>query len=69
MGKMGNVRIDSCKFWLSNNARLRQMTARTVVPFPSLNDVDVQWLELERQRAVIRLQAELLQKKESNNDR
>lgn len=45
------------------------MTARTVVPFPSLNDVDVQWLELERQRAVIRLQAELLQKKESNNDR
>jgi len=43
----------------------------TVVPFPSLNDVDVQWLELERQQAEIRRQTALInnnnhQKKESN---
>jgi hypothetical protein len=47
------------------------MTASTVVPFPSLNDGDVQWLELERQQAEIRRQTALInnnnhQKKESN---
>lgn len=34
-----------------------------VVPFPSLSDVDVQWLELERQRRLVREQAALI-----NND-
>jgi hypothetical protein len=43
-----------------------------VVPFPALNDVDIQWLELERQQAEIRRQTALInnnnnhQKKESN---
>lgn len=43
----------------------------TVVPFPALSEVDVQWLELERQQAEIRRQTALInnnnhQKKESN---
>ena len=42
-----------------------------VVPFPALNDVDVQWLELERQRRLVREQTALInnnnhQKKESS---
>ena len=37
------------------------MTASTVVvPFPSLNDVDAQWLELERQRRLVREQSTLI---------
>ena len=41
-----------------------------VVPFPSLNDVDVQWLELERQRRLVREQTALIHnsKKESKDD-
>ena len=35
----------------------------TVVPFPALNDVDAQWLELERQRRLVREQTSLI-----NND-
>ena len=31
-----------------------------VVPFPALNDVDAQWLELERQQAEIRRQTALI---------
>lgn len=31
-----------------------------VVPFPALNDVDVQWLELERQRRLVREQTALI---------
>jgi len=43
----------------------------TIVPFPALSEVDVQWLELERQQAEIRRQTALInnnnhQKKESN---
>jgi len=45
------------------------MTASTVVPFPSLNDVDVQWLELERQRRAVREQRNLInQPRESKDD-
>ena len=46
----------------------------TVVPFPALNDVDAQWLELERQRRLVRDQTALIQndnqetKKESKDD-
>lgn len=32
----------------------------TVVPFPALNDVDAQWLELERQRRLVREQTALI---------
>ena len=57
------------KFW--NTWRNYVLQEMTVVPFPSLNDVDVQWLELERQQAEIRRQTALInnnnhQKKESN---
>ena len=31
-----------------------------VVPFPALNDVDAQWLELERQRRLVREQTALI---------
>ena len=45
------------------------MTASTVVPFPSLNDVDAQWLELERQRRLVREQRTLInQPRESKDD-
>jgi hypothetical protein len=45
------------------------MTASTVVPFPSLNDVDAQWLELERQRRAVREQRTLIkQPRESKDD-
>jgi len=46
----------------------------TVVPFPALNDVDAQWLELERQRRLVRDQTALIHnnsletKKESKDD-
>ena len=43
----------------------------TVVPFPSLSDVDVQWLELERQRRLVREQTALIhnnQTRESKDD-
>jgi len=45
-----------------------------VVPFPALNDVDAQWLELERQRRLVREQTALIQndnqekKKESRDN-
>jgi len=44
-----------------------------VVPFPALNDVDVQWLELERQRRLVREQTALInnnnnQTRESKDD-
>jgi len=40
----------------------------TVVPFPSLSDVDVQWLELRRQRAEIRRQTALINNNNNNNN-
>jgi hypothetical protein len=43
-----------------------------VVPFPALNDVDAQWLELERQRRLVREQTALIndnyQTRESKDD-
>ena len=40
-----------------------------VVPFPALNDVDAQWLELERQRRLVREQRTLInQPRESEPD-
>lgn len=48
---------------------LQEMTV--VVPFPALNDVDVQWLELERQRRLVREQTALInnnQTRESKDD-
>ena len=40
-----------------------------VVPFPALNDVDAQWLELERQRRLVREQRTLInQPRESKPD-
>ena len=49
---------------------LQEMTV--VVPFPALNDVDAQWLELERQRRLVREQAALIHnnqaKRESKDD-
>ena len=40
-----------------------------VVPFPALNDVDAQWLELERQRRLVREQRTLInQLRESKDD-
>ena len=45
-----------------------------VVPFPALSDVDAQWLELERQRRLVREQTALIHnnnnqtKRESKDD-
>jgi len=40
-----------------------------VVPFPALSDVDAQWLELERQRRLVREQRTLIkQPRESKDD-
>lgn len=43
-----------------------------VVPFPSLSDVDAQWLELERQRRLVREQTALIHnnqvRRESKDD-
>lgn len=43
-----------------------------VVPFPALNDVDAQWLELERQRRLVREQTALIKdnqaRRESKDD-
>ena len=46
------------KLW--NTWRNYVLQEMTVVPFPSLNDVDVQWLELERQRRLVREQTALI---------
>ena len=57
------------KLWNTwRNYVLSEMTV--VVPFPALNDVDVQWLELERQRRLVREQTALIHnsKKESKDD-
>lgn len=51
---------------------LQEMTI--VVPFPALSDVDAQWLELERQRRLVREQTALIHnnnnqtKRESKDD-
>lgn len=39
-----------------------------VVPFPSLSDVDAQWLELERQRRLVREQTALIHNNQARRE-
>ena len=57
---------------LRNTRRDHVLQEMTVVPFPALNDVDAQWLELERQRRLVREQTALIHnnqvRRESKDD-